>query len=111
MDNLVISQPTKFYPQSLPSSSPSTWIDRSATAETPTATSEVDGSVALQRFFSVNLSDFSNFDFPVSESSLTLFHADELISNGFLVPLFAQPIKSDSFNRAFDSPEKPTKQD
>nr|GMD66401.1 probable membrane-associated kinase regulator 6 [Ipomoea batatas] len=64
-----------------------------------------------QRFFSVSLSDFSNFDFPVSESSLTLFHADELISNGFLVPLFAQPIKSNSFDRAFDSPEKPTKQD
>nr|GMC58261.1 probable membrane-associated kinase regulator 6 [Ipomoea batatas] len=64
-----------------------------------------------QRFFSVSLPDFSNFDFPVSESPLTLLHADELISNGFLVPLFAQPIKSDSFDRAFDSPEKPTKQD
>nr|GMD34129.1 protein RKD1-like [Ipomoea batatas] len=49
-----------------------------------------------QRFFP----DLSNFDFPVSESSLTLLHADELISNGFLVPLFAQPIKSDSFNHA-----------
>lgn len=58
-----------------------------------------------QRFFSVSLPDFSNFDFPVSESPLTLLHADELISNGFLVPLFAQPIKSDSFDRAFDSPE------
>nr|GLL45354.1 probable membrane-associated kinase regulator 6 isoform X2 [Ipomoea trifida]GMD28191.1 putative E3 ubiquitin-protein ligase XBAT35 [Ipomoea batatas] len=45
------------------------------------------------------------------ESSLTLLHADELISNGFLVPLFAQSIKSDSFDRAFDSPEKSTKQD
>nr|GLL30089.1 probable membrane-associated kinase regulator 6 isoform X1 [Ipomoea trifida] len=64
-----------------------------------------------QRFFSVSLPNFSNFDFPVSESSLTLLHADELISNGFLVPLFAQPIKSDSFDRAFDLREKPTKQD
>ncbi|XP_019177895.1 PREDICTED: probable membrane-associated kinase regulator 6 isoform X2 [Ipomoea nil] len=45
------------------------------------------------------------------ESPLALLHADELISNGFLVPLFAQPIKSDSFDRAFDSPQQPTKQD
>nr|GMC51295.1 probable membrane-associated kinase regulator 6 [Ipomoea batatas] len=64
-----------------------------------------------QIFFGVSLSDFSNFDFSVSESSLTVLHADELISNGFFVPLFAQSIKSDSFDRTFDLPEKPTKQD
>ncbi|XP_019177191.1 PREDICTED: probable membrane-associated kinase regulator 6 [Ipomoea nil] len=60
------------------------------------------------RFFSVsvNLPTFSNFNFLVSESPLTLLHA-----NGFLAPLFAQPIKYDSFDCTFDSPEQPTKQD
>ncbi|CAA2996093.1 Hypothetical predicted protein [Olea europaea subsp. europaea] len=41
-----------------------------------------------KRFFGVP-QDFS-FDFPISESPLSLAHADELISNGFLVPLFVK---------------------
>ncbi|MCD7469483.1 hypothetical protein HAX54_008538 [Datura stramonium] len=49
-----------------------------------------------KRFFNVNQQDL-NFDFPTSESPLTLVHADELISNGFLMPLFIKkPMKMES---------------
>ncbi|KAK4734637.1 hypothetical protein R3W88_008898 [Solanum pinnatisectum] len=49
-----------------------------------------------KRFFNVNPQDL-NFDFPTSESPLTLVHADELISNGFLMPLFIKkPMKMES---------------
>lgn len=49
-----------------------------------------------KRFFNVNPQDL-NFDFPTSESPLTLVHADELISNGFLMPLFVKkPMKLES---------------
>ncbi|KAK4350910.1 hypothetical protein RND71_030223 [Anisodus tanguticus] len=46
-----------------------------------------------KRFFNVNPQDL-NFDFPTSQSPLTLVHADELISNGFLMPFFIKkPMK------------------
>ncbi|KAL3342188.1 hypothetical protein AABB24_026290 [Solanum stoloniferum] len=49
-----------------------------------------------KRFFNVNPQDL-NFDFPTSKSPLTLVHADELISNGFLMPLFIKkPMKMES---------------
>ncbi|XP_060203757.1 probable membrane-associated kinase regulator 6 [Lycium barbarum] len=49
-----------------------------------------------KRFFNVNPQDL-NFDFPTSESPLTLVHADELISNGFLMPFFMKkPMKMGS---------------
>ncbi|GFY81872.1 hypothetical protein Acr_02g0001120 [Actinidia rufa] len=38
----------------------------------------------------------STLIFPVSQSPLTLVHADELISNGFLVPLFVKPLKMEA---------------
>ncbi|KAH6784015.1 hypothetical protein C2S52_008974 [Perilla frutescens var. hirtella] len=53
-----------------------------------------------KRFIRVS-SDFG-FDFPVSESPLGLVHADELISNGFLVPLFVKDMKMDRFDQAED---------
>lgn len=48
-----------------------------------------------KRFIRVS-SDFG-FDFPVSDSPLGLVHADELISNGFLVPLFVREMKMERF--------------
>lgn len=48
-----------------------------------------------KRFIRVS-ADFG-FDFPVSESPLGLVHADELISNGFLVPLFVKDMKVERF--------------
>ncbi|KAL1552797.1 putative membrane-associated kinase regulator 6 [Salvia divinorum] len=49
-----------------------------------------------KRFIRVS-SDFG-FDFPVSDSPLGLVHADELISNGFLVPLFVKDVKMVRFD-------------
>ncbi|XP_075493300.1 putative membrane-associated kinase regulator 6 [Primulina tabacum] len=46
-----------------------------------------------KRFIRVS-SDFG-FDFPVSESPLSLVHADEVISNGILVPIFVKDSKKD----------------
>ncbi|KAL2527376.1 putative membrane-associated kinase regulator 6 [Abeliophyllum distichum] len=46
-----------------------------------------------KRFFRVP-QDFS-FDFPISESPLSLVHADELISNGFLMPLFVKDLNKE----------------
>ncbi|CAI9762450.1 unnamed protein product [Fraxinus pennsylvanica] len=43
-----------------------------------------------KRFFRVP-QDFS-FDFPISEPPLSLVHADELISNGFLTPAFVKDL-------------------
>ncbi|KAL8557343.1 hypothetical protein ACS0TY_004686 [Phlomoides rotata] len=44
-----------------------------------------------KRFIRVS-SEFG-FDFPISESPFGLIHADEVISNGFLVPLFVKDEK------------------
>ncbi|GFP81043.1 probable membrane-associated kinase regulator 6 [Phtheirospermum japonicum] len=49
-----------------------------------------------KRFFRVSSSDHFCFDFPASdESPLGLVHADELISNGFVVPLFVKDNKDE----------------
>ncbi|KAG8381216.1 hypothetical protein BUALT_Bualt06G0099100 [Buddleja alternifolia] len=52
-----------------------------------------------KRFFRVS-SDFC-FEFPSSDhnqSPLGLVHADQLISNGFLVPLFVEDVKTNRFD-------------
>uniref|UniRef100_A0A5B6YSL4 Membrane-associated kinase regulator 6 n=1 Tax=Davidia involucrata TaxID=16924 RepID=A0A5B6YSL4_DAVIN len=58
-----------------------------------------------KRFFRVS-QDF-NFDFPISQSPLTLVHADELISNGFLMPLFVKPLKTETYDAADSIPTTP----
>ncbi|KAL7003529.1 hypothetical protein U1Q18_004683 [Sarracenia purpurea var. burkii] len=58
-----------------------------------------------ERFFRGS-HDF-NFDFPKSQSPLTLVHADELISNGFLIPLFVKSSKRESFNTSTSNPIQP----
>ncbi|KAA8539988.1 hypothetical protein F0562_026680 [Nyssa sinensis] len=60
---------------------------------------------ASKRFFRVS-QDF-NFDLPISQSPLTLVHADELISNGFLMPLFAKPLKAEAYDAADSIPTTP----
>lgn len=50
-----------------------------------------------KRFFQRNSQEFK-FDFPVSQSPLSLVHADELFSNGYLTPLFAESLKMESFS-------------
>ncbi|KAL8544158.1 hypothetical protein ACS0TY_004623 [Phlomoides rotata] len=51
-----------------------------------------------KRFIRVS-SDFG-FDFPISESPFGLVHADEVISNGFLVPLFVKDEKIEGHDGA-----------
>ncbi|KAG5223494.1 membrane-associated kinase regulator [Salix suchowensis] len=38
------------------------------------------------------------FDFPISQSPLTLVHADELFSNGYVMPLFIDPLKMEAYD-------------
>ncbi|XP_052186813.1 probable membrane-associated kinase regulator 6 [Diospyros lotus] len=54
---------------------------------------------ASKRFFRAS----QDFDFPVAESPLDLVHADELISNGSLIPLFVEPLKMEAYGAAADS--------
>lgn len=59
-----------------------------------------------KRFFSVP-QDF-NFDLPISDSPFTIVHADELISNGFLVPLFFKPMSMESYDASDSMPATPS---
>ncbi|GLT35853.1 hypothetical protein SLA2020_102700 [Shorea laevis] len=51
---------------------------------------EMDPRMPPSRRFFRTSQDFK-FDFPMSPSSLTLVHADQLFSNGYLMPLFVDP--------------------
>lgn len=53
---------------------------------------EMDPRMPPSKRFFRNSQDFK-FDFPVSPPSLTFVHADQLISNGCLVPFFIDPVK------------------
>ncbi|XP_028773201.1 probable membrane-associated kinase regulator 6 [Neltuma alba] len=55
-----------------------------------------------KRFFQRNSQEFK-FDFPVSQSPLALVHADELFSNGYLTPLFAESLKMESYSDSVSS--------
>lgn len=56
-----------------------------------------------KRFLRIS-QDFK-FDFPTSPSPLSLVHADELISNGYLMPLFFDPLKMDTYEASAGSPQ------
>uniref|UniRef100_A0A2P2N2S9 Membrane-associated kinase regulator 6 n=1 Tax=Rhizophora mucronata TaxID=61149 RepID=A0A2P2N2S9_RHIMU len=49
-----------------------------------------------KRFFRNHSHDFK-FDFPISQSPLTLVHADELFSDGYVMPVFVDPSKMRSY--------------
>lgn len=57
-----------------------------------------------KRFFKISHDSNSNiFDFPTSQSPLsTLVHADELFSNGYLMPFFVESLKMEDYE-ALDS--------
>ncbi|XP_027367046.1 probable membrane-associated kinase regulator 6 [Abrus precatorius] len=52
---------------------------------------EMDPRMPPSKRFFKNSQD-SKFDFPISQSPLTLVHADELFSNGYLMPLFVESL-------------------
>ncbi|KAL7183691.1 hypothetical protein ACSBR2_025970 [Camellia fascicularis] len=68
---------------------------------------EMDPKLPASRRFFRGSHDF-NFAFPISQQSpLTLVHADELISNGFLMPLFVKPLKIEPYDSSDSTPTTP----
>lgn len=57
---------------------------------------EMDPRMPPSKRFSRNSQDFK-FDFPISQPPLTVVHADELFSNGYVLPLFVDPLKIDTY--------------
>ncbi|KAK8657236.1 hypothetical protein V6N13_035487 [Hibiscus sabdariffa] len=62
---------------------------------------EMDPRMPPSRRFCRNSQDFK-FDFPVSQTPLTLVHADELFSDGRVMPFFVNSSKNDTY-RVSDS--------
>ncbi|KAJ6881605.1 membrane-associated kinase regulator 6 [Populus alba x Populus x berolinensis] len=58
---------------------------------------EMDPRMPPSKRFFRNSQDFK-FDFPISQSPLTLVHADELFSNGYVMPLFVDPLKMEAYD-------------
>ncbi|OWM79607.1 probable membrane-associated kinase regulator 6 [Punica granatum] len=56
-----------------------------------------------KRFYQRSSSHDFKFDFPTSQAPLTLVHADELFSGGYVLPIFADPLKIKSYEAEFDS--------
>ncbi|PON58244.1 putative membrane-associated kinase regulator [Parasponia andersonii] len=67
---------------------------------------EMDPRMPPSKRFFRNSQDFK-FDFPTSPSPLSLVHADELISNGYLMPLFLDPLKMEVYEASSSSENKP----
>ncbi|XWS48500.1 hypothetical protein CRYUN_Cryun13aG0083000 [Craigia yunnanensis] len=59
-----------------------------------------------RRFFR-NSQDFM-FDFPISQTPLTLVHADELFSNGYVMPFFVNPLKMEAYEVSDSTSTLPT---
>ncbi|KAL1813766.1 hypothetical protein ACET3Z_023831 [Daucus carota] len=61
---------------------------------------EIDPNLSSSnRFIRVS----QEFNFPISQAPVTLVHADELISNGLLMPFFVKQLKADAHDHASDS--------
>ncbi|KAA8516111.1 hypothetical protein F0562_019290 [Nyssa sinensis] len=71
------------------------------------ATSEERNSkmVTSQRFL-VEAQNF-NFDFPVSKSPASIVHADEIFSDGQIIPIYIDPSKIEPFNTSNSAPATP----
>ena len=59
-----------------------------------------------KRFFK-NSQD-SKFDFPISQSPFALVDADELFSNGYLMPLFVESLKMEAYEASDSNPSLPS---
>lgn len=79
--------------QTLETSSFRIYVD--ASDELASSFIEMDPRMPPSRRFFVTSQDF-NFDFPTSQQSSlnTLVHADQLFSNGYLMPLFDESLKN-----------------
>lgn len=61
-----------------------------------------------RRFYRRSSSHDFKFDFPASPAPLTLVHADELFSGGYVLPVFANPVKIKSYEANFDLNRTPS---
>lgn len=69
---------------------------------------EMDPKLPASKRFFIGSQEF-NFDFPKSESPRTLVHADELISDGFLIPLFMKSLETmEGYDDVYTSDSTPT---
>ncbi|GMI99643.1 MEMBRANE-ASSOCIATED KINASE REGULATOR 6 [Hibiscus trionum] len=68
---------------------------------------EMDPRMPPSRRFFRNSQDFK-FDFPVSQTPLTLVHADELFSDGRVMPFFANASKNDAHEVSDPNSTRPT---
>ena len=68
---------------------------------------EMDPRMPPSKRFFKNSQDFK-FDFPISQSPLTLVDADELFSNGYLMPLFVESLKMEAYEASDANPSKPS---
>lgn len=69
---------------------------------------EMDPKLPASKRFFIGSQEF-NFDFPKSESPRTLVHADELISDGFLIPLFMKSLENmECYDDVYTSDSTPT---
>ena len=68
---------------------------------------EMDPRMTPSKRFFRNSQDFK-FDFPISQSPRTLVDADELFSNGYLMPLFVESLKMEAFEASDVIPSLPS---
>ncbi|KAI4348010.1 hypothetical protein L6164_008773 [Bauhinia variegata] len=71
---------------------------------------EMDPRMPPSKRFFKNSQDFK-FDFPISHAPLALVHADQLFSNGYLMPLFVDSLKMEAYedsdsNQSLPSPSR-----
>ncbi|KAL4281459.1 hypothetical protein GQ457_03G014060 [Hibiscus cannabinus] len=64
---------------------------------------EMDPRMPPSKRFFRHSQDFM-FDFPISQPPLTLVHADELFSNGYVTPLFLNPLKMEAYGASDSMP-------
>ena len=86
-------------------------LDRSLRASLDTCDEasfiEMDPRMPPSRRFFRNSQDFK-FDLPVSQTPLTLVHADELFSNGYVMPFFVNPLKMETYEVSDSTSTLPT---
>lgn len=68
---------------------------------------EMDPRMTPSKRFFKNSQDFK-FDFPISQSPLTVVDADQLFSNGYLMPLFVESLNIETFDGVNDDDVIPT---
>ncbi|KAK8473903.1 hypothetical protein V6N13_077363 [Hibiscus sabdariffa] len=68
---------------------------------------EMDPRMPPSRRFFRNSQDFK-FDFPISQTPLTLVHADELFSDGRVMPFFVNPSKIEAYRVSDPTSSLPT---